>query len=151
MKPRLVIGLGNPLMGDDGAGYLVAARLAEDPRLPGDVEVIAGGTDLLRYAAATEGRTQVAVIDAMQDDGEPGRLLSLDLSCSGLETREENVHQLSAVEAIRLLQLTAPVPFLLLGISISSARAGSELTPALAARIPEIVNQVLQLILAGAQ
>ena len=38
MKPHLVIGLGNRLMGDEGVGCLLAERLASDPRLPVDIE-----------------------------------------------------------------------------------------------------------------
>jgi hydrogenase maturation protease len=35
MGSALVIGYGNELCGDDGAGYLLAQRLADDPRLAG--------------------------------------------------------------------------------------------------------------------
>ena len=72
MKPVAVIGLGNPLMGDDGIGWHVAERLAADPRLPDGVEAIQGGTDLLRCAARIEGRRRVIVVDAVRDDAAPG-------------------------------------------------------------------------------
>jgi len=62
MKPVVVIGLGNPLMGDDGIGWHVAERLATDPRLPSGVEAIQGGTDLLRCAARIEGRRRAILI-----------------------------------------------------------------------------------------
>ena len=146
MKPRLAIGLGNLLMGDDGVGCVVAARLASDPRLPGDVEVVCGGTDLLRYSREIEGRSRVLVIDALQDDGEPGSILYLDENSGRLDERQENAHALSAVQAIRLLRLTTPVDIRLLGISIGAARAGAELSRALAARVPMMVDQVLRLL-----
>ncbi len=38
-----IIGLGNPLMGDDGAGIAAVERLASLP-LPAGVEVVDGGT-----------------------------------------------------------------------------------------------------------
>ena len=72
MKPLPVIGLGNTLTGDDGVGCMVAGRLAVDPRLPGDAEVICGGADLLRLIEQVEGRRRVIVVDAVQDGGEPG-------------------------------------------------------------------------------
>ena len=56
MKPHLVIGLGNPLVGDEGVGCLLAERLASDPRLPEDIEVIDGGADLLGCADRMSGR-----------------------------------------------------------------------------------------------
>jgi len=144
MKPVVVIGLGNPLMGDDGAGCAVAERLAGDQRLSENVEVICGGSDLLRYARHIEGRNRVVVIDAMLDDGAPGRVLRLEDADSDLDDRQEHAHGLSAVQAIRLLALTSPVRWTLLGISISTVAPGTQLSPALDARMPAIVDRVIE-------
>ncbi|SPE36307.1 Ni,Fe-hydrogenase maturation factor (hyh operon) [Candidatus Sulfopaludibacter sp. SbA6] len=146
MKPLLVIGLGNPLMGDDGIGWHIVARLAGDPRLPETVEVTSGGTDLLRHADQIEGRSRVVVIDAIQDaiegNGQVGQISILDED--QLDERQQHAHHLSAVQAIGLLQLITPVRFTLLGISISSAAVANQLSPALAARMPAILDRVLQ-------
>ena len=144
MKPVLVIGLGNPLMGDDGAGCAVAEQLAADPRLPENVEVICGGSDLLRCSDQIDGRARVVVIDAVQDDAEPGSVSSFDDAGSDLDDRQDHAHQLSAVQAIRLLKLTTSAHCRLLGISISSAAAGARLSPALVDRMPAILDRVLQ-------
>jgi hydrogenase maturation protease len=138
-----VIGLGNPLMGDDGVGCRVAERLADDPRVPEDAEVICGGTDLFRYARQMEGRRRVVILDAIQDDAEPGSVAVLPEAGSGLDARQQHAHHLSAVQAIRLLEMTTPSRFLLLGISISSAGMDTGLSPALAARMPAILGRVL--------
>ena len=63
MKPNLVLGLGNPLMGDDGIGCVLAERLASDPRLPADTEVLVAGSDLLRFAGRMEYRQRVILIE----------------------------------------------------------------------------------------
>ncbi len=141
MKPRLAIGLGNPLMGDEGIGWHVAGRLAADPRLPADVEAIPGGTDLLGCAARIEGRRRVVVIDAMEDDGEPG---SVSVVQGEMEERQEHAHHLSVAQAVKLLQLTTPARFTVLGISVKAACLGEDLSPALAARLPAIVDRVLE-------
>ncbi|MGO9255484.1 MAG: hydrogenase maturation protease [Bryobacteraceae bacterium] len=138
-----MIGLGNPLMGDDGVGCLVAERLADDPRLPDSAEVICGGTDLLRYARQMEGRSRVVILDAIQDDTEPGSMVVLQAAGGGLDARQQHAHHLSAVQAIRLLEMTTPTRFLLLGISISSAGMDTGLSPVLAARVPAILGRVL--------
>ena len=78
MKPLLVIGLGNPLMGDEGIGWHVAERLSADPRLPAGAKVICGGTDLLRYADRIEESRRVIVVDALRDDAEPGSVWSFE-------------------------------------------------------------------------
>ena len=144
MKPRLVIGLGNPLMSDDGVGCAAAAQLARDTRLPESVEVICGGTDLLRHAGRMVGREQVIIIDAIQSDGEPGSVALLDRADPSIEARQEHAHHLSAVQAVRLLEMTTSTRFALVAISISSAGIGSALSPALADRMPAIVDRLLQ-------
>jgi Ni,Fe-hydrogenase maturation factor len=45
---------------------------------------------------------------------------------------------------MRLLQMMAPVRFTLLGVSIGSATAGNKLSPALEARMPAILERVLE-------
>ncbi len=143
MKPLLLIGLGNPLMGDEGIGWHVADRLSGDPRLPADAEVVCGGTDLLRYADRMEHRRRVIVVDALQDDAEPGSVSSWDTS-AGLDNRQDNVHCLSAVQSIQLLRMTVPVPITLLGVSIPRANVQTELSGELAARVPSILERVLR-------
>ncbi len=144
MKPTLVIGLGNPLMGDDGVGWHVAECLAGDPRLPESVEVICGGTDLLRYAGQMEGRSRVILIDAIQDDAQPGGVLVLGETLPEMDSRQEHAHHLSAVQAIQLLKMMVAAPIALLGISISSAVTRTELSPAIDGRMLSILDRVLQ-------
>jgi hydrogenase maturation protease len=143
MKPLLIIGLGNTLMGDDGVGCAVVERLAADPRLPDYAEAVNGGSDLLRCAGWMEGRSRVVVIDALQDGGDPGNVLVLE-GAGGLDEGQSHAHHLSAVQSIRLLQMAAPTPFTLLGISIQSVKAGSGLSPMLAGQMPAILDRVLR-------
>jgi hydrogenase maturation protease len=142
MNPLLVIGLGNPLMGDDGIGWHVAGRLAGDVRLPADAEVICGGTDLLRCAAQIEGRRRVVLVDAIQDDAPPGTVSVVGDDAADL--CQGHAHHLSAGQAMRLLRLTMPVCFTLLGVSVPGARMAPELSPALSARMPAILDRVIE-------
>ena len=143
MKPLLAIGLGNPLMGDDGVGCVVAERLASDPRLPEDTEVICGGSDLLGCAGQMEGRSRVVVIDAVEGNAKPGSVAVFD-GTSGLEERQGHAHQLSAVQAIRLLEMMSSVRCTLLGIAISSVAPRFGLSPDLDVRIPAVLDHVLE-------
>jgi hydrogenase maturation protease len=147
MKPLLAIGLGNPLMGDEGIGWHVAERLAGDARLPEHVEVICGGTDLLRYAGEMEGRSRVVLIDAIEDGSDTGRVTVFAEDFRGLEDRQDHAHHLSVIQSVKLLRLIAPTRFTLLGVSISSARCEPALSPSMAARMPAILQQVLENLL----
>jgi hydrogenase maturation protease len=150
VKSHLVIGLGNRLMGDEGIGGHVIDRLASDPRLPEDTELIWCGTDLLACADQVEGRSRVTLIDALLDPGEVGRVLVLrdQEGLGGLEDGEGHVHHLSLTRAIHLLGIASPsfqtARLRLIAISIDSARMETELSPALAARLPEILDSVLR-------
>ena len=147
MKPQLVIGLGNPLMGDEGIGRRVAECLATDPRLPVDTDVLCAGTDLLRYAGRMEGRRRILLIDAMLDGGAAGNVMVHDNEFPELEQDRQHAHHLSLPELIGLLQIASPsvrgVRFTVLAVSIESAVLRSEVSAGLKDRIPAIVEHVL--------
>ena len=149
MKPNLILGLGNPLMGDDGIGWRVAESLAEDP----DTEVQCGGSDLLRWADQMAGRRRVILIDAMLADVSPGSVQVFEEPFPEFEVRQGNAHHLSPLQAVALLRALSDglsqMRFTLVTIGIASARLGDGLSAALAARLPEIVDQVSTMSVAG--
>jgi len=148
VKPHLVIGLGNPLMGDEGVALHLLGALRQDPRLPEDVEVLWGGVDLLACADKMIGRTRVTLLDALLDPSQPGTLCIFDGDFSALETRQPSAHQLSAVGAIELLRIAEPslrdARFKLLAVAVSSAEVRTEISPALAEKLPQLLDQVLK-------
>ena len=60
-----VIGLGSPIMGDDGFGLAVLARLEERWELPEDVELVDGGTWGMTLLPTIEDSDHVLFIDAI--------------------------------------------------------------------------------------
>jgi hydrogenase maturation protease len=146
IKPILVIGLGNPLMGDEGIGWHLAGRLASDERLPETVEVMYGGTDLLSCADQMEERDRVILIDAILDLEAPGSV-TVYRTFEELRSDSTNAHHLSVVDAIGLLQATSPVlasaRFTLLAIGVDYASVETDLSPAIAARVPGIIDRIL--------
>ena len=148
MKPHLVIGLGNPLMGDEGVAFHLLGALRQDPRLPDDVELLWGGADVLSCADKMIGRTRVTLLDALLDPTQPGALCIFDGDFSALETGQPSVHQLSAAGAIELLLIAEPslrdVPFKLLAVAVRSAEVRPEISPALAAKLPQLLELVLK-------
>jgi hydrogenase maturation protease len=151
---RLLLALGNPLMGDDGVAWHLARVLEADPRLPADVEVAWGGTDLLRCAEMLEGRRQVVLLDAMEGD-EAGEVVELDPWSEGLDDAQTGPHGLSAVAALRLLAAAAPghlaADVRLLGVTVTAAAAGEGLSPALEARLGRVAEGVLAALASDAE
>jgi hydrogenase maturation protease len=133
-------------MGDDGVAWHLVERLRSDPRLPPDVEIAWGGTDLLACAGLLEGRERVVLLDAVEGDV-PGEVVQLDPRSEGLEERSTGAHALAVPEALRLLQHALPdlatTEILLLGVTVTEVRMGERLSPTLEERLPRIVARVL--------
>lgn len=72
MSSTLVLGMGNPILSDDGVGLLVADRLREGP-LPDSVEVVQSEVGGLRLLELVRGFTRVIIIDALRSPAESGR------------------------------------------------------------------------------
>jgi hydrogenase maturation protease len=81
--PTLVIGLGNPILGDDGVGWRVAdeveRRLRAGPAPPpATVERLAvGGLALMERLVGCEG---AIIVDSCLTDGEPGAVRACSLA-----------------------------------------------------------------------
>jgi hydrogenase maturation protease len=147
---RLVLGLGNPIAGDDGIGSHLVQRLRDHPRLPSDIDIMEGGTDLLRLAPQLEQRPGVVLIDALLDPGEPGKLLRFQGDFRELDERGGSVHHLCPVQALRLLRCLYPplreVPTTFLAVTVACARISHELSPALSRRLGALVEEVLDIL-----
>ena len=144
MKPDLVIGLGNSLMGDDGAGAAAAEVLANDRRLARRTDVIAAGTDVLRCAHQMERRRRVVLVDAVEGEV-PGEILVLRRPEARATT---HAHHLSAPEMLALLRQVTPslheTEFTWVLVTVPAATAGAQLSPEVAAAIPRVADRVRQ-------
>jgi hydrogenase maturation protease len=145
MKPDLVIGLGNPLMGDDGAGAAAAEILANDRRLARRVDVISADTDVLSCATQMERRRSVLLIDAVE--GEVPGSVSVLRESPPLDA-QQHAHHLSAPAMLALLRQVTPTlrhtEFTWILVTVSSARVGMGLSAEVAAAIPKVVELVRQ-------
>ena len=145
MKPDLVIGLGNPLMGDDGAGAAAAEVLANDRNLARRVDVICADTDVLSCATQMERRRRVVLIDAME--GEIPGSVSILRESPPLDA-QQHAHHLSAPAMLALLRQVTPTlrdtQFTWILVTVSSARVGTQLSPEVAAAIPKVLDRVRQ-------
>ncbi|HET8622351.1 MAG TPA: HyaD/HybD family hydrogenase maturation endopeptidase [Gemmatimonadales bacterium] len=138
----LVIGLGNPLMRDDGFGLAVLERLRDSRRVPPEVELVDGGTWGIRLLPLIENAKRVLFLDAVDHGAAPGtpvvlrgpdlpHQLSLKLSSHQIDLRE--------MLAVALLRGTSPADLTAVGAQPARVEPGTELTPALADRIDEVV------------
>lgn len=72
----LVLGVGNPLAGDDGLGPAIVHRLNSAFRFPGNVTVIDIGPNILAALEQIAGADKLLIVDAVLDDAPPGTVIS---------------------------------------------------------------------------
>jgi len=109
--PSVLVGLGNPLLGDDAAGILLAGEVH---RLLGDDkielrEAAVGGLELMDLL---EGRERAVVVDSILLEGEePGELFLLDLEGPLAERFDGGSHHLGLLEGLEVARrLGIPMP-----------------------------------------
>jgi hydrogenase maturation protease len=141
----VVIGVGNLLLKDEGIGIHTVKALQEIG-LPPDVSLIDGGTspDLIAYTRAGD---KLIIIDAARAGGKPGavyRFKPEDLAEGrGILT---SAHEMGVVENLKIMTLTgnAPRETVIIGIEPGEIEWGTELSPILQKRLPEVVKIVLR-------
>lgn len=148
-----VIGLGNPLMGDDGLGVLAAQRLRDEWRLPPTVDVVDGGTWGMRLLPTIEDAESLLLIDAIDIGMPPGT----DVELEGHEiprafAHKLSPHQIDIAEVLALCELrdSLPVQMVALGLQPESITFGAPLSRRVEERLDSLVaNAVYQLELWG--
>lgn len=74
----VVIGLGNPLMGDDGLGLAVLDELRSSYKLPDEVELVDGGTWGMNLLPVIEAADELILIDTIDVGETPGTFVRLE-------------------------------------------------------------------------
>jgi hydrogenase maturation protease len=148
VRPIIVVGLGNPLMGDEGVGWHLVERLSHRADLPPTIETLQAGTDLLRQAGHLHGRERVLLVDAALDGDSVGRLKLHDLPASGPCDEEFSLHQPSldrAVGQLRCLETALErARFTLVTVAVSPGGPGTALSSRLQAALPELERMLMQ-------
>ena len=141
-----IFGIGNILMGDDGAGPAVVRHLAALP-LPSDVVLEDLGTPSLDLPAYLIGHDKVLFIDAVAADAPPGtiRLYSRDEILAVQPGIRISPHEPSINDALLVLDFagTAPRDVVLVGIVPETLEGGMQLSPAVTASVGRAGEVVL--------
>ena len=143
--PRLVLGIGNILLGDEGVGVRIIEALRERA-MPEDVEVADGGTGGADLVDLMADRRKVIVVDAAEFDGRPGDILRF--TAADLGPRESvglSLHDLGLAEALTMMRHLGcePEEVVVFGIKPKRIAPGLDLTTEVAAAIPKVVELVL--------
>jgi hydrogenase maturation protease len=147
----LVLGLGNTLLSDEGAGIHVIRYLQEQfPDRP-NVEYLDGGTLSFTLSEPIENADALIVVDAAELGTEAGVVRcyqdkAMDDFVGG--NRKRSVHEVSLIDLLAVAYLTERLPKrrALVGIQPASVDWGDQPTQKVADAIPTAGRQILDLI-----
>lgn len=142
----LIVGLGNPLRGDDGVGVRVAEALAAKP-LPREVEVVDGGTEGLGIVSLMAGRRRVIFVDAAEMGQSPGHFGRFTPDQVKLLSDEQrlSVHAAGLRDALLLARALNILPDEVIIFGLQPAETGwdGQLSPQVEAALPDLIEAVL--------
>ena len=142
----LVIGLGNPLMGDDGLGLAALDQLRTQWELPATVRLVDGGTWGMNLLPLLEDAEAVVLIDAIDAGRGPGELVLLERDdvprFLGLKL---SPHQIDLREVIALAAFRGRLPerLVVIGLQPERVELSAVLTPAVARHVGKVVTGVV--------
>ena len=144
----LVLGLGNPILSDDGVGIKVAQEIGKrlkDPQVT-VAETSEAGISLLDFVV---GYDQVIIIDAMQTkEGKAGQIYRLNPDDFSSVKYFPSPHQINLVTALELgkkLGLSMPSKVTILAIEAKDVtNFGEKCTHEVEQVIPKVVKMVLR-------
>ena len=144
----IILGVGNPILGDDGVGIHIANELKQhisDPNIKID-EALTGGMNLLDMIV---GYDKAILIDAVKvdsgDEGEVKRIVLSDFATM----HSSNPHDVSLNEAIemaeKLGEYEIPKEIIVIGITMRElpTEFSEELSNKIATAVPKAVEMTL--------
>jgi hydrogenase maturation protease len=150
----LVVGLGNPILGDDGIGWQIAQELQQIKKIPSDVTIeclAIGGISLMEALIDYD---RAILIDAIVTRQVPvGRVnnYKLDDLPNLTSGHMGSAHDTSLINALHLGQsLGAHLPEDISVVTVESHKVyefSEKLTPAVAAAVPEAIRIIMALLI----
>ena len=151
----LIIGIGNSLMTDDGAGVHVIDAL-QKLDLPANVELMDGGTLGFTLLESVESAERLIVVDAANLEAEPGAVQIFEnehMDAYLSSCKRSSVHEVNLMDVMSAAKFrgTMPSDYALVGIKPAEVDWGSEPTEAVARGVSEAVAIISDMIAQGDQ
>jgi len=144
----LILGLGNPLMADDGAGVQVI-ELLRKASLPAEARVQDGGTAGVGLVPEMENYQRVILVDCAMMGLQPGRWQRFtldDANLLGENNSELSLHNASLRDALRLADALNVLPpeVVIYGVQPASVEWGRPMSDQVRAALPTIAQAILE-------
>jgi len=143
--PTVVIGIGSPLMGDDGVG-LHALRLLAEIEFEPHVEMLDGGTWGMNLLPFIEGAERVLVLDAISAGRVPGEVVELEGNAiPRFLSTKLSPHQIDLREVLALAELRGTLPKVVaLGIQPGHVEMSPDLGEDVERGLPALIERAVR-------
>ncbi len=140
----LILGIGNVLMGDEGIGVHVVQAL-EKAALPADIIALDGGVGGFLLLEPMQNAEKVIIVDAAIDGGATGTVRRIRPRFSTDYPTTLTAHDIGLKDLLDVFYIMGQTPDVtLFAVSIPPLQDMTmELSPALKAAVPEIVDAVI--------
>ena len=148
-RSTVVIGLGNPLMGDDGLGLAALSRLGAIWDLPDGVELVDGGTWGMNLLPVIEDAARVLLVDAINVGAPPGAPIVLPRErLPRYFATKLSPHQIDLREVLALAELRGRLPeqTTAIGMQPQAVTFGAGLSEALSRQLDPLVVAIVQVL-----
>jgi hydrogenase maturation protease len=149
MPRKIILGLGNTLNRDEGLGVHALQFVRDQLELPPEIELIDGGTLGLNLLPLVEECSHLLLLDAANAGREPGALIELRRDQIPLYAGVKlSQHQITFQEVLGLANVRGHLPehLHLIGIQPADISIGMELSPLVAAQMPQVIKRVAALL-----
>ncbi len=143
----VVIGVGSPLMGDDGLGLAALEALRDGFEFGPDVELLDGGTWGMNLLPSLEDAERAIFIDAINRAAPPGTLLIIERAELPVYFELKiSPHQVDLKDVLAVAELrgTLPQDTVAIGMQPDSVELRTSLSPLLEERLGVVVDAVVQ-------
>jgi hydrogenase maturation protease len=141
----VVIGLGSPLMGDDGLGLLALEELRGSFSFDPEPQFVDGGTWGMNLLPIIESAERLLFVDAIRAGGTPGELVVIEREAlpRGLGLKL-SPHQIDLQEVLALAELRGRLPgeAVAMGLEPERVELGCGLSPAVARGLDALLEEI---------
>jgi len=142
----VVLGIGNTILSDEAAGVRTVEALEQAYRMPANVLVIDGGTSGMEMIEDLSNVDFLLVLDVVLMGAAPGTLSRIAGDDIPVFFRDKlSPHQIGLPDVLASLELLGALPkeIVVLGVEPVSLELGTDMTPTVAAAIPELVDRAV--------
>ncbi|MCP4993214.1 MAG: hydrogenase maturation protease [Gammaproteobacteria bacterium] len=149
MSNFLILGIGNILLTDEGAGIHILNYLEQHFHLPAGIKLLDGGTLSFTLSPDLAAADQLVVVDAAHMGGPPGMVRTyLDGDFDAFIGKAKlSAHEVGLADLVDIARLTEHLPEhrALIGIQPQAMGWGERPTPVVEAALPIAANAIVDL------